>query len=151
MLRGAATGACPASSPAAGGDDAEATEHNFANRLYWKVEGTKGNIPASLIEEWLGLGLATVGGPTATTLADLEQGSAIPHLKEQRGSSGEGEGACARRGLGGLPFIELGEGTTAKMLGGGGGVSCPVQRRDDEQCFDGVAGCVLDDEKRGRG
>ena len=101
VLRGAASGACPASSPAAGGDDAEATERNFANRLHWKVEGTKRNIPASLIEEWLGLGLATVGGPTATTSAYSEQGSAIPHLKEQRGSSGEGEGACARRGLGG--------------------------------------------------
>ena len=77
---------------AGGGDDAEATVTHFASGDVRGVEGFEGNIPASLIGEWLGLGLATVGGSTAMASADSERGSAIPKLEGQ-GVPGGGGGS----------------------------------------------------------
>ena len=51
VLRGAATEACPASSPVAGGDDAEASGDQRPIWLDQEGEGTKGNSSTALIEE----------------------------------------------------------------------------------------------------
>ena len=58
--RGRRFDARPASSPPAVEDGAVATVHQALNGFVQKVEGIRGNIPASLIEEWLGLELVTV-------------------------------------------------------------------------------------------
>ena len=57
---------------AGGGDDAEATVHQIANQFVREVEGIKGILPASLIDEWLGLELVVVSGPTAASTAETE-------------------------------------------------------------------------------
>ena len=50
----------PASSPPAVEDGHESTVYQSPKGLDWVVEGVEGIISASLIEEWLGHGLATV-------------------------------------------------------------------------------------------
>ena len=67
-------------------DRGEATGHHLPNEVAWGIEGITGNSSTDLIAEWLGLGLVVVGGPTAASTAETEQGSAILRLKEQRGS-----------------------------------------------------------------
>ena len=87
---------CRASSPPASENGYEATARQNPNGLDRKVEGIMGIISASLIEEWLGQGLATVDGPTAATPADFRAELCHLELEEQRRFLGEGEGAVHR-------------------------------------------------------
>ena len=75
-----------------------------------------------------------VRGPTTTSPAETEQGSAIPQLKGQRASSGESEGAGAREDSG-MASYRQGQGgrdthvSMAKKIRGEGIRSCPVRGR----------------------
>ena len=63
-------------------DGDEASGHHFASRLVWEGEETKGNYSTGLIGGRLGMELAVVREPTATSSAETEQSSAIPRLNE---------------------------------------------------------------------
>ena len=84
----------PASSPPAIEDGHEAMVYQSPKGLDWEVEGVEGIISASLIEEWLGHGLATVDGPTAATLADFRAELCHLELEGQRRFLG-GRGGCS--------------------------------------------------------
>ena len=79
------------SSPVADGGGAGAAGHHSSNRLVWEKEGIEGSHSAGLIKERLGLELATVDGPTATILAESEQGSARSATKRAEGLQEGGE------------------------------------------------------------
>ena len=89
-------------------DGDQAMEQQTLNGFDHEVEGIKRNISASLINEWLGLGLARVDGPTATTSAESEQGSTILQLKGRGGSRGRGSERCSGVGGSGVSFIAKG-------------------------------------------
>ena len=103
--RGRRIGARPASSPL-DGDDVVATVHQTRNGLVREVEGSKWNISAGLIEEWIILRLAMAVGPPAVTSDDSEHCSAIPQPNEQGRSRGEEEEGTPRERAREAAFID---------------------------------------------